>query len=288
LINLLGLDAIKIGPVTIPHLPTQPRFESETGDLLNQLPRTLAANSWILINLLVKQSDGIIYNTIEPYGYFYGVTFPLAIIGVVLLFHSLNSHDATKILLLLAWLGVSLIFGVIQPVNVNRINIIFIPILITMAVAVDWLGEKIAPIIPIAIFAFLLAFVAFTLHYHGAGYKKMADIKFHTGLLSAIQYVSTSAKGPICMTSRIDMPYIYVLFVEKPDPKSYLSSIQYINTDGQFRQVRSVLRYTFGKENCVDQPDTAYLFRSDDGLPKTGGKYTVEVFNDFHVFVPKP
>lgn len=84
------------------------------------------------------------------------------------------------------------------------------------------------------------------------------------------------------------MPYIYVLFVEKPDPASYINTIQYIYNDGPFRQVRSVLRYTFGKENCVDQPDTVYLFRSDDGLPKTGGKYSVEAFNDFRVFVPKP
>lgn len=288
LINTLGLGTIKIGPVTIPHLPTQPRFESETGDLLNRLPQTLAVNTWILINILVKQDDGIIYNTIKPYGYFYGLTFPLAIIGVVILIHSLNSQDASKILLLLAWLGVPLIFGIIQPVNVNRINIIFIPILISIAVAVVWLGEKSAPILPITILTFLLAFVAFNLDYHGGAYKKMADIKFHTGLLSAIQYGSTISKGPICMTSRIDMPYIYVLFVEKPDPASYLGSIQYINTDSPFRQVRSVLRYTFGKENCADQPDTVYLFRSDDGLPKTGEKYTVEVFNDFRVFVPKP
>jgi hypothetical protein len=84
------------------------------------------------------------------------------------------------------------------------------------------------------------------------------------------------------------MPYIYVLFVEKPDPASYLASVRYRDAAGPYRQVESFLRYTFGKRFCAGLPETIYLLRPDDGLPKTGSKYLVEVFNEYHVFIPKP
>ena len=288
LINLAGLNTIKLGSITIPHLPTQPRFESETTGLANQFFPTLGVNIWQLVKLLISQSDGIIYNSIEPFGYFYRITFPLAITGIILIIGYQKSLKTPKILILLSWLGAPLIFGIIQPVNINRINIIFIPILVCIAVAVDWLGNNIKSIFPIIMCGFFLAFIAFTIDYHSEAYKTMSDLKFHTGLLSALQYANENSQSPICVTDKIDMPYIYILFVDKLSPTSYLNTIQYTNTQGPFRQVRSLLRYTFGKLNCTNRPDTVYLFRSDDGFPKTGYKYNVEIFNSYHVYTPKP
>ena len=287
-INLAGLNSIKIGLITIPHLPTQPRFDSETGGLADHFLQTVGANIWELVKLLFQQNDGIIYNSIEPFGYFYKITFPLAILGAILLYRSRKLPDGLKISFLVAWLAAPLIFGFVQPVNINRINLIFIPILILIAVAIDWLGNKFNLVFPIAIFSFFLAFIAFTIVYHGVVYKEMADMKFHAGLLSAIQLADTTSQGPICVTDRIDMPYIYILFVEKPAPASYLNTIQYKNIPGPYRQVRSLLRFTFGKQYCANLPETVYLLRSDDGLPKTGIKYNVEVFNEYHVYIPKP
>ena len=288
LINLLKLNTIKIGLVTIPLLPAQPRFESETGGLLNQFFPTLGLNIWNLTKLLFTQNDGIIYNAFEPYGYFYAITFPLAILGVVLLVRSLNSQNESKILLLLVWLGAPLFFGAIQPVNINRINIIFIPILICIAVSIAWLKNIFKPIYPISICSFILAFIAFTFDYHGSVYMKMADIKFHTGLLSAIQYADTIANGQICLTSKIDMPYIYVLFAEKPDPASYLNTIQYFDATDPFRQVRSLLRYTFGKQNCSVGTQVVYVLTSDEIPPPLGNRYKYEFFDNFVVYFPKP
>lgn len=287
-INLNGLNTIKVGSITIPQLPTQPRFESETVGLANQPFQVLIRNIWTLMTLLFNQYDGIIYNTIKPFGYFYGITFPLAIIGISISLRTWKSSKPAETLLLYAWLGAPVIFGILQPVNINRINIIFIPIIICIALGVDWLGKKIKPLLPLAVTGFLIAFIAFTIVYHGIAYRDMADIKFHTGLLSAIQYARSAGQGPICVTDRIDMPYIFVLFVEKTDPANYINSIQYVEESSPFRNVRSLLRYTFGKENCENSRDTVYLFRKDDGFPKTGRKYDVEFFHEFLVFSPKP
>ena len=287
-INLAGLNSIKIGLITIPHLPTQPRFESEAGGLSNQFLQTVTGNIWELIKLLFKQYDGIIYNSIEPFGYFYGITFPLAILGAVLLILARKLSDTPQTTFLLAWLAAPLIFGVFQPVNINRINLIFLPILISIAVAVNWLGNRFKPIFPILLSCFLLAFIAFTIDYHGEIYKRIADIKFHAGLLSAIQFASTTSPGPICVTDKIDMPYIYILFVEKPNPASYLNSIEYIDANSPFRQVRSLLRYTFGKQNCAGKEPRFYLLTTGEPPPPLGNRYNYKFFENFIAYYPRP
>jgi hypothetical protein len=168
------------------------------------------------------------------------------------------------------------------------LNIVFIPLIICIAVAVDWFREKNRVIFIISIFGLLIGFIAFTIDLHGENYIKLADPKFRPGLLSAIQFASNTGKGPICVTNEPDFPYIYVLFVEKPDPATYLDQIQYDNSPGPSRHVRSLLRYTFGKPNCANEPDTVYLLYITEGRPVTGIKYSIKRFDNYFVFYPQP
>jgi len=286
-INAFKFNAIHIGPVTIPRMPGQPHFLSASGGFQTNLFQTLLNNLWILLTLLFKQTDGLIYNAFEPYGYFYKITFPFALFGIILLFKKQTLKPSVKNSTFLCWVISCLVFGVLQPVNINRINIIFIPLLICIATAFIWLGDKIKPILPIAICSFFIAFIAFTIDYHGEVYKEMADNKFHLGLLSAIQYASAISHGPICVTDKVDMPYIYVLFVEKPNPNSYLNSMVYIDSPSPFRQVRSLLRYTFGKQNCINGTQTVYVLASDEIPPHLGNRYNYQFFENFVVYFPK-
>ncbi len=288
LINTLGLTSIHVGPITIPRLPSTPRFLSESSGFQNQLIQAILENLERLLRILLFQTDGLIYDVLEPYGYFYTVTFPLAVFGMLLLHYRQKSQFNVKGSLLLSWLTSCLIFGVLQPVSIIRLNIVFIPLIICIAVAVDWLGEKNGAIFAIAILGLLIGFVAFTIDFHGEHYRKLADPKFRPGLLSAIQFASSIGKGPICVTNEPDFPYIYVLFVEKPNPATYLANIEYADSLGSSRHVRSLLRYTFGKSDCANKPDTVYLLYSTEGRPVTGIKYSIKRFNNYFVFYPQP
>jgi hypothetical protein len=288
LINTFSLTAIHLGPVTIPRLPSQPRFLTDSGVLHSQIIPVLSGNLWTLLKLLILQNDGLIYNTFEPYGYFYKVTFPLAIIGLLLLLQSQKVRFDPRVSLVISWLVSCLIFGILEQVNVNRINIIFIPLIICIAVGVDWLARNINTLFWIAVCGLLIAFTSFTIDYHGERYRALADVKFHTGFLSAMQFADKTATGPICVTDKINNPYIYMLFLEKPDPRSYLGSIKYLDTPGPFKQVGSLGRYTFGKQNCLVDPATVYVLASEDGRPHTSLTYHVEVFDQFYVYYPKP
>ena len=288
IVNTFGLNSIHIGLVTIPRMPSQARFLSETGGLHSQLIPTLLGNLWTLLKLLMGQTDGLIYNAFEPYGYFYKVTFPIALIGMFLLWQQQKSENDAQKYMLFCWLSGCLIFGVLQPININRLNSIFIPLILCVALGVDWIGKNLKPLYIVAICGFLIAFISFTIDYHGQNYRTMADYKFHAGFLSAIQFASKVTDGQLCITDETDQPYIYVLFLEKPTPASYLSSVQYTTSTDELRHVESFLRYTFGRANCVNQPNTVYILRADEGEPKTGIKYSRNIYYDYYVYYPKP
>jgi 4-amino-4-deoxy-L-arabinose transferase-like glycosyltransferase len=288
LVNGLGLDAVSLGPVTIPRMPSTPRFLSEVGGFREQVPLTLWSNLRAFLRLLVGQTDGLIYNAFEPFGYFYKVTFPLALIGIVLLFRKVEQEQNAKRDMFLAWILSSLAFGVLQPVNINRINIIFIPLIICTALAVDWLGTSRRSLYLLAIAGLTAGFVWFTIVYHGPGYRTLIDQKFHHGLLPAIKSAGSRSSGPVCITDKIDMAYIYVLFVEKPDPTSVLETIQYVEAAGPLRPVRSFGRYTFGWRNCSGIEPYTYVLTADEIPPRMGNRYDFEFFDTVVVYYPRP
>ena len=286
-INTFDLPAMHLGPVTIPRVPATPRFLSQADGLAARLGLTLAGNLWSFLKILVWQTDGLIYNAFEPFGYFYKVTFPLALLGIVLLFLARKRERAFGQTVLLLWVSACLIFGVLQQVNINRINTIFIPLLLCTALAVDWLAQRWKPLYPLAILGFTGAFAAFTLAYHGAGYRAMIDHKFHDGLMPAIHYASSLTRGPVCVTGKFDQPYIYVLFSEKPDPRQVVATIRYAEPSGDLRTARSLTRYTFGTQNCDISESPVYVLTSDEIPPHMGRKYGFKFFDEFVVYFPQ-
>ncbi len=288
LINSLRLSSLHVGAITIPRMPSTPRFLSQTGAIERSPGQALMGNLSSFLHILIGQTDGLIYNAFEPFGYFYKVTFPLALFGIVLLFRAQRrEHDPAKTILLL-WIAACLIFGVLQLVNINRINLIFIPLILCTALAIDWIGMRWRLLYPVSIVAFAAAFLWFSIAYHGPAYRAAIDHKFHKGLLPAIQYASSLSTGPVCVTDNIDMPYIFVLFAEQPELSSVLQTIQYGNPANDLFPVRSMTRYRFGAENCPSLEPPVYVWSTDEVPPHLGQRYHYQFFDEFVVYYPKP
>ncbi len=288
LVNVLHLPSLHIGALTIPRMPSTPRFLSQAGALEGAPGQVLLGNLLSFLHILVGQTDGLIYNSFEPFGYFYKVTFPLALFGLVMLFLAQRRQDDPARSVLILWISACLIFGVLQRVNINRINLIFIPLLLCTALAVDWIGMRWRILYAFGVAAFAIAFVWFTVIYHGPAYRTAIDRKFHKGLLPAIQYASSLTTGPICVTDKIDMPYIFVLFAEQPDPFQVIHTIQYGDPSNDMYPVRSLTRYAFGAQNCVPSERLVYVWTTDEVPPHVGLRYRYEFFDNFVVYSPKP
>ena len=285
-INTVKLNSISYGPVTVPRLPGQPRFEGQAAFFGGEILHSLKTNARRLASLLWIQNDGQPWNTVEPYGYFYRYTLPLAFLGSLMLVPLRRFAQSPEKLLVLSWLVASSILGLLQPANINRINLIFMPLLISSAMCLDWLRRHINGGFIIAVLAFLAGFMLFTREYHGAPYRQQLDGPFFTGLLEALDYARGVSDNPICVTDEVRMPYIFVLFTEKMDPASYLSTIEYDDPNGPFRQPRRLGRYRFGQRNCTNHSDgTVYVLDQTETLPHAE-LYAVKSYGNFRVYVP--
>ncbi|HET6845737.1 MAG TPA: glycosyltransferase family 39 protein [Anaerolineales bacterium] len=286
LVNQFGLNTIHLGPVTVPRFPVDVRWATMT---LLSAPSPLRAatnNASTAFGLFLTESDSIAYNALNPYGIFYRACLILAIAGLALIVirrdWSLNSR------LLLLWVGTAACVGLLSSVNINRFNIIFIPMLVLGAYAITalqvwnrWLGS-------IVLLTLLGAFCTFTLAYHGSGYRGIADYKFQNGIIPALLYAQRHSNGQICITDETNMPYIYALFTDAGSLADYRASVQYVDPTEPLRRVASFGKYVFGLPRCRPLTDATYVLRADEIPPKIGNRYAYEFFDSFVVYYPAP
>jgi hypothetical protein len=285
LINSLELESIHLRFITIPRLVGTPRYET-VSLIFGGNFQALAYNLRSFLVLLWGQSDGLIWNTIESYGYLYKVTFPIAVIGLMRLVKERRAAYPVERTLLLAWLAAGLALGLLQPANINRVNIIFVPLILCTAFAVDWIPARLKVVNLVVVLTFLAGLALFTRDYHAEVYRREAAASFFSGLLPALDLARQTDQSPICVTKDVNMPYIYVLFVEQMNPLEYRRDIEYVNPRGRFREVRSLGRYVFGPNNCPPDPETVYVLRGEPA-PENSESYKVTDFGGFHVYIPQ-
>jgi hypothetical protein len=287
LINQLKLSTVHLGPFTVPRLPSKPRFETMTVLFSPEVVHTLKTNAIGLASLLWKQSDGHPWNSVDPYGYFYRYSLPVAAIGSILFVPLRNFKASAERLLVLAWLAAAACLGLIQPANINRIDLIFMPLLLCVALCLDWLWRHSKATLVAAVLALLVGFVLFSKEYHGPRYRYQADFYFYDGFMQAMNFARQASSGPICVTNEgVDEPFVFALFLEQMNPADYLPDLVYVNPHAEFRRPLRFGRYHFGVEPCeVDSHDAVYVLNQSERLADTQS-YSVHSFGNFHVYTP--
>ncbi len=283
-INTWGLDSVHIGPVTIPHVPSPSRIQTDVALFQPQPVQSMLHSAAQFLNVLVLQKDGE-YD--QPgFGYLYKVTLPIILAGGFLYF--LGAQDRTQVRLVAAWLIPALAVGMLTTPDFHHNNVL-IPILILFAaVFLEWLMGWNRAAFALTVLAFLAGFVWFTIYYHGPAYRQQADREYFTGFLPALTYARDSSPDPICVTTaKVNMPYIFSMFEEEVSPAVGPDRVVYAEAVAQFRHVNSVGRYFFGPQNCpTATPATYVLFFNEP--PPTGAKaFNVRQFGLFKVYLPR-
>ncbi len=249
--------------------------------------------SWYYYNLLTTakilflHTDGLTYNSIPPYGFLFPGAIVCALAGAFLVAEKIIKQKIFGIWAFGAWLILAFFLGIIQPSDVNRINILFIPLILCVAVILDWLiRDKKFLVIPIALGLGAYT-VLFWRDYTGSDYRGEVGWGFNDGLIPALQSVKQYPDLPVCVTNEMDMPYIYVQLVDFRNPKEYLSSIQWENPIAKYRYAIKMDRYSFGIQNCNLTPNTIYILKNDQTLPIDASSFTTRTFVDYVVYYPK-
>lgn len=232
---------------------------------------TLWENIKNLSRILLLQTDGLIWNSPTKFGlyYYFGILFIL--IGISASSYNFlkkfRKHEYAPEFFLLLQCMCGVILGLTSHVNVNRINIIFIPLLAMGGYGIELFCSFFAHMIPAVqkwimklMFAlYLISFLAFA-QYYFTDYQQESAAAFDSGLKEALQEAERSGKPIHINKSGIYPKVLY--YVQMPVD-------QYIKTrvfSDWHPMPQSAGNLYFDMENATPDPDSVFILEEGADL----------------------
>jgi len=254
IINKFNLEPIRF-LFTIPVL-TENRFEEVSNVFSSDFFKTSLLNFKKSIMILITQNDNLGWNELPIYGIAYIISSPFMIIGIIKSFKIKNKINHIFNIWFIASL---LLLFVVEP-NINRINIIIIPLIYYTILGIEYVFEEFGlakiflPIIYISLF------ICFEISYFSTDWNKY--FTFNNEVENVIKYVDKVDKEKIYFEYSFKEPYIYICFYNKIDTREYIETVKYKSNKG-FDRVESFGKYYFYIPNEKEQ-NAIYVIKAEN------------------------
>lgn len=273
LVNNGYIDEIRTGFISIPRLKHMRGNEIS----LSQIPANLKA----LFQTVVLQNDELIHNSTKA-GLYHWIGLPMAVVGIV--FYLRDGRHAAHIksdaedegvitaknldlsVLFMIQLIVSLILGMLTSVNVNRINVIHLPIIFFECYGIYRLCEHFAKkkvIKKLVALVYAASFLVFGVYYF-TNYQVAISYSFNAGAEEAIRYAASTGKD-VYVSDLIS--YSKVLYATEYPVDKFMETVYRLDTaEDDNRIVKSFEGFTLGVAEVNTSVPGAYVMRIY-GLP---------------------
>lgn len=226
-LNGLGIDKnINIGIVTIQYF----KYNVRTGDMLffsDNIGATLIENIKALLKTVFIQYDNLEWNATLNYGTIYKISILFIIIALIKMIKIKKDEKRLpkEIFFLIIWLCISIILGiVINNVNINRLNVIWYPLILLTTYGISIVFEKKELIGNMILVLYSIIFIAFAIYLH-KDYKNVISMSgcFSRGYLSAIKYADSLNKEKLIYSNmkHDGTREVYIKFQTAIDKKSF-------------------------------------------------------------------
>lgn len=210
-----------------------------------------------LFRLLLRQSDGLPWNYAGAYGLLYPVSLPFALWGIGAGIRGLFRKEFRPEALFLFQLFGGLLLGALISVNVNRVNIIFPPLVFFTALGLCRLGQMLGrAFLPAAALVYGLLFLGFCSYYF-TDYREIMDRQFGQGLEEAVDFCLERGEEDIRLSGDISWPK--VLFCSAMDPDGFRSSVSYSNYPAAFLSASAFGPFRWGFEPETPEEGAVYV-----------------------------
>ena len=248
--NALGLPETRLLGLTLPRL-TEGRQAATSVFGGGGFPRSAVENLRGFLRILLRGGDGLPWNAMPFWRggllYFFGL--PTAVLGI---FRSVldRRNRCAEAPMRFALLSALLCACLIQC-NVNRINMIWLPLIYFSALGCEWLGALLRrwSLIPLA--GILACFFVFLASY-AAALGGDGNVNYFPGLGGAIRAAEATGAETVYITDKVNQPYIFALFYTQTPPETFARSAVYRNPEGAFRQVERFEGFEFRDPDAAD------------------------------------
>ena len=278
IINKFDLPQINLPFATIPRI-YENRFEELSSIFSTDFFKNSLMNFKDSIKMIITQDDGLPWNSIQGYGIIYLFSILFVIIGIYQSFKKRNVYD----MIINFWfIAAFLLLFVCEP-NINRCNIIIIPMIYYDIVGICKAIEKIKFSEAIIIGLYLVEFMLFSYEYVNMDYSQY--FTFQDNIEEVIDYVEGAKVDNIYMEYSFKEPYIYVLFYAKKDVNEFINTVEYFNKERYgFDNVKSFGKYKFYlPENIDENENAAYIVPINEEIGIENEGFKITEFTEFKV-----
>lgn len=261
IINTFNLNQINLPFITIPKLEIN-RYEEITSIFSKDFINNSILNLSEGLKILLFQTDNLPWNAIDKYGIIYKFSIIFTVIGIINGFIKNKFINVKYNYIFNIAFIVSIILMAICEPNINRINILWIPIIyytiVGIYIVLNFDKRMIMPIVIL----YLLSFSMFEIDYSKENFDNYAT--FEANLQDVIEYTSRIEHKKIYITNEIKEPYIYVLFYTKYNTNDFINTVKYYNEGQEFEQVKSFGNYCFKNIDDIQKPkENVYIINKN-------------------------
>ena len=278
-INIFDLPEMQLFGFSIPRM-YQRRFTTVTGTD-GGFVQGCIENLKSLWRIFVNQGDGLSWNSLDKYGVCYLVFVPLIPLGIVL-----SAFYKKQYSFIMHWWAVcAVMVAAVTKVNVNRINIIFIPIAYYIAVSLIHIARWHKTINAVCIAG---CFVLFTLFGKGYIQQNINTMRYHFYYSYGDAFTLAKSYDTEKVYVATDARYTLALFYDQTDPNVYLDTRVMTAEKVAFEYVGSFDRYYFYLPQVIDKnEDAVYMVKNSDLHLFDSADFDITSFFKYSVVVPK-
>ena len=126
--------------------------------------------------------------------------------------------------------------------NINRINMIWLPLIYFSALGCHVIFRALRAWCVLPVAAILLGCVFFVQDYADTFRQ---NVNYYPGLGSAIEYAAAQDPEHIYITDYVNQPYIFALFYTQTLPETFAQSVEYRDESAAFRQAERFAGFEF-------------------------------------------
>ncbi len=289
-VNLFKLPEIHTALFSVPRL-TALRSNSVFLPFDQEFFSNVLKNIGSLFSLLFSYPVRELHNIIDGFNIIYVFTFPLFLLGGFLSFKRAIKLKSDRFdFAMCAWFVAAFIFSLIVRQNINRINVLFIPVIYFVAVGIRFLADRQRELCAVVLCLVMAASGLFVNAYFGDTYRQQIGAQFMHGFGEAAQYADSLDRNTVYCADlytdgRVNGGYLVLMYYCKVDPTRFNSTVQYYNNDAEFRFAKSFDRYNF----VLPQDMTADEYKDDvfilpaDYASRFDIRYDIKQFDNFIV-----
>ncbi len=255
-VNYGLVPEFSIGPFSVPKL-----VAARTGEIsLGNVPQNLRT----MLHILLRQTDGLRWNSPGRFGLFYPAALPFGLLGLAALLRrlvgSLRAKKYDPAVLLLIWLFCGVIQSALVSVNVNRMNMLLMPAALTVALGAETLlrllGRTQRAGAALLLAALLLGFSAFERFYF-TDYADSLNGDFTAGAQEALES-ALRHDGTVYVTQALHYPKL--LLASETSPEAFSATVEYAYYPAQYLQPLRFGRFVYVRDDSPPfDPEGVYV-----------------------------